>query len=211
MNDLDRLPYLTPDQRRWMADQLSQHRPHAQIVVDFIDTFDDFCAGQPFSVLDRTIRSRIKNMMRNGKERDEILKRRDAMLGDDNDADMTLEDSRYRAKARKEIYERLRDIEWLFKTKKLSREERTQLKDEVSLLKARRQEIDAYERSENRQSSASPFFNVDYWINQGEEAEVDSNPKDSIAPATPKALPAPESEPPEPEWYEIDDAEHLTV
>ena len=89
------------------------------------------------------------------------------MLGDDNDADMTLEDSRYRAKARKEIYERLRDIEWLFKTKKLSREERTQLKDEVSLLKARRQEIDAYERSENRQSSASPFFDVDYWINQG--------------------------------------------
>ena len=50
MNDLDRLPYLTPDQRRWMADQLSQHRPHAQIVVDFIDTFPDFGAGQPFSV-----------------------------------------------------------------------------------------------------------------------------------------------------------------
>ena len=29
-------------------------------------------------------------MMRNGKERDEILKRRDAMLGDDEDDDMTL-------------------------------------------------------------------------------------------------------------------------
>ena len=69
MNNLDRLPHLTPDQRQWMANQLSQHRPHAQIVVDFIDTFDDFCAGQPFSVLDKTIRSRIKNMMRNGKER----------------------------------------------------------------------------------------------------------------------------------------------
>ena len=210
MNAIATLPRLTDEMRRWMVDQLIEQRPRAAIVADFIDTFPDFCAGQSFEVIDKILRSRIKNMMSKGKERDEIIERREARLdADDDDDDLTLDDSRYRRKERNEIYARIREINWQFQTQTLSREERTQLKDEVSLLKTMRQELDAYERSEAREDAGwvdlHPPPPEDPWSHRDEKAALPPTEK------PPKALPAPEPEPTEPEWWEKDDAEHLTV
>ena len=165
--------------------------------------------ARPFEVLDSMIRSRIKNMMR-GKLGDEIRQRRRSNEQSDQ---MTLADKNYRDKKRQAIWDAMLVINKKFDNENLSREEQIRLKGKLSILKSLRQELDAYERSENRQSSNSVGW---AWDPEGilpneddfvtiEVEETDSKPK--LPPAkTPK-----EPELTDPEWYEIDDAEHITV
>ena len=213
MNKIEVYVGMSHEMKWWMKEQLVLERPHAEIVADFIEMYPGFGKvngqAQPFEVLDSIIRSRIKNIMR-GKLGDEIRQRRRSNEQSDQ---MTLADKDYRDKKRQEIWDAMLVINKKFDNENLSREEQLRLKGKLSILKSIRQELDAYERSENRQSSNSVgwawdpegiFPNEDDFVTI-EVEETDSKPK--LPPAkTPKEL-----ESTEPEWYEIDDAEHITV
>ena len=213
MNKIEVYVRMSQEMKWWMKEQLVLERPHGEIVADFIETYPGFGKkngqAQPFEVLDKKLRSVIKNMMR-GKAGDEIHRRR---RRNREESSLTLADSDYRDKQRREIWHEKQAILRELSDETLSPSQERRLMKRLSVLDSLRRDLDAYERSENRQSSSSVGWawdpagilpNEDDFVTI-EVEETDSKPK--LPPAkTPK-----EPEPTEPEWYEIDDAEHITV
>ena len=214
MNRMDLYSPFSPDMKQWMFDQLVLERPRAEIVADFIERYPGFGKkngqAQPFEVLDKRLRSVIKNMMR-GKVGDEIhrCRRRNR-----EESSLTLADRDYRDRNRQEIWTEKRAILAKLDDETLSSAQERKLMKKLSVLDSLRRDIDAAERSENRQSSNgnNSFFNN--LPDPSDFTPIEEFPS-RAGPAPPAKLPPTktpkEPEPTEPEWYEIDDAEHITV
>ena len=213
MNKIEVYVGMTHEMKWWMKEQLVLKRPHAEIVADFIEMYPGFgkVNGQarPFEVLDSMIRSRIKNMMR-GKLGDEIRQRHRSNEQSDQ---MTLADKDYRDKKRQEIWDEKQAILGKLSDETLSPSQQRRLMKQLSVLDSLRRDLDAYERSENRQSSNSVGWSWDpegIFPNEDDFVTIEVEETDSKPKLPPAKIPK-EPEPTEPEWYEIDDAEHITV
>jgi len=214
MNIMDLYSPFSPQMKGWIIEQLVLERPHSEIVADFIERYPGFGKknGQspPFEVLDKRLRSVIKNVMR-GKVGDEIHRRR---RRNREESELTLADSDYRDKNRQKIWAEKLAILAKLDDESLGPAQECRLMKKLSVLDSLRRDIDAAERSENRQSSKgnNSFFNNRPSLS--DFTSIEEFPSfDGTAPPA-KLLPAKtpkEPEPSEPEWYEIDDAEHLTV
>ena len=210
MNIIDLYSPFSQQMKGWIIQQLVLDRPHAEIVADFIETYPGFgkVNGQarPFEVLDKALRSLLKNIMRS-KLGDEICKRRRSSQQSDQ---MTLDNNDYCDKKRQELFDAMLKIDGQFDNEDLSREEQIRLKNQMSIKKSLWQRIDAYQRSKQREgnrSSNRPDAEL-WWDRESLPAlEFDD---DETKPQLPNPKPQKRPEP-EPEWYEIDDSEHLTV
>ena len=124
-------------------------------------------------------------------------------------------DSDYRDRNRQEIWAQKQAILAKLDDETLSSAQERKLMKKLSVLDSLRRDIDAAERSENRQSSNgnNSFFN-NLPVILLSLPPIEEFPS-FAGPAPPAKLPPTktpkEPEPTEPEWYEIDDAEHITV
>lgn len=212
MNIIDLYSPSYPDMKGWITNQLILERPHAEIVADFIERYpivQKTHEQSPPEELKELILSVIKNMMRS-KVGDYIRQQRKSNQEEDQ---KTIADQSYRDKKRQEIWDAMLVIDQKFDNEQISREEQIRLKGKLSILKSLRQELDAYERSENRQSSNGnrSFLNLPSMEEFTPAEEFPSHAGEAPPKKRPPTQTKKEPEPSEPEWYEIDDAEHLTV
>ena len=203
MNALAVLPHLTPEQRGWIKERLIENQPHAKITKDFMKRHPDFGAGLPEAKVIQILRSRIKEMVSHGKERDEILSRR-ASTSDDQSVDhVPITHKRHRAELRQQAVDDLQDIrERLDSDKPISAEEYRRMRLKGGTAKELIQMLDSYERSEYRESRA---LSAGHGITIPETVTVEDDERHKSAKTKPrkaakKALPPPE--PREPEWWE---------
>ena len=124
--------------------------------------------------------------------------------------------SSFRDEERQRLYDQIGDIvDRLSGDRILSRDEREQLKLKLSAVKDQVRMLESHEKSENQSASGSRGF----WDNDpiiDVEVEEKDNAPEPVDPQPRKALPAPKQalpppEPPEPEWWEIDDSKQLKV
>lgn len=208
MNVLAVLPHFTDEMRSWMKDQLILSRPRAQIVSDFMDRYPDFGAGLAEEVIERRLKNRIKEMQTRGKERDEIIGGREALKEADSSEGSVLSQAALDNR-RVALLERMEEIDWLLSNDKtLNSDQRKALTDEFSRKNILRQQLDAAERSEERQWRRESQVVWDFKLPTMHEPDDEPAEEQKPTPALAEPKEPPESKP---EWYEIDDSEHLTV
>lgn len=215
MNALAVLPNLTPEQRGWIKERLIENQSHAKIANDFMKRYPDFGAGLAEAKVLQILRSRIKQMVSHGKERDEILRRR-ASTSDDQSVDhVPITHKRHRVELRQQAVDDLLDIrERLDSDKPISAEEYRRLRLKGGTAKEVIQMLDSYERSESRESR-DVFVGPDIPIPETVTVEVEEDDEHyKAAKTTPqkaakKALPTPE--PRELEWWEKKDDGELSI
>ena len=210
MNALAVLPHFTDEMRSWMIDQLIWSRPRAQIVSDFMDRYPDFGAGLALEVIERRLRSRLKEMVSRGKSKDEIIAGREALKEADSSSGEAVLCQPALDNRRAAYLERMEEIDWLLSNDKtFSSEQRKALKEEFIRKNIMRQQLDAAERSERRRRDDEIA-----WDFKGPVMHVpDDEPSEAQQKPTPALDEPQEPEPKEPKWYEIPDpdVEHLTV
>lgn len=212
MNIVDLYSPFTTQMRGWIIEQLVLDRPHAEMAAEFIETYPGF--GQvngkvrPFEVLDKALRLLFKNIMRS-ELGDKIRKRRRSNIQSDQ---MTPDSDDYWDNKQLELLDEMQEINRRFDNEDLPREEQIRLKNHMSMKKSLGARIDAYQRFKQRQGNTSNRPDRELWWSQESLPELEFD-DDETKPQLPKHKSQELTEPEviEPKWYEIEDAEPLTV